>query len=94
PYRWTSLGLSLVEAMTLGMPVLALASTEAPEAVPPEAGLVTNDLVRLRATARHLLADPDEARARGKAARAYALDRFSLTRFLLDWDRILKEITP
>ncbi len=94
PYRWTSLGLSLIEAMTLGMPVLALASTEAPEAVPPEAGLVTNDLVRLRATARHLLADPDEARARGRAARAHALDRFSLTRFLLDWDRILKEITP
>jgi hypothetical protein len=27
-------------------------------------------------------------------ARAHALDRFSLTRFLLDWDRILKEVSP
>ena len=94
PYRWTSLGLSLIEAMTLGMPVLALSTTEAPEAVHPDAGLVSNDLVRLRATARRLLADPDEARARGQAARAHALDRFSLPRFLLDWDRVLKEIAP
>ena len=92
PYRWTSLGLSLIEAMTIGMPVLALSTTEAPEAVPPDAGLVTNDLHRLRATARHLLADPDEARARGRVARAHALDRFSLTRFLVDWDQVLKEV--
>ena len=49
---------------------------------------------RLRATARHLLADPDDARARGRVARAHALDRFSLSRFLLDWDRILKEVSP
>jgi len=29
PFRWTSLGLSLIEAMQLGMPVLALATTDA-----------------------------------------------------------------
>ncbi len=92
PYRWTSLGLSLIEAMTIGMPVLALSTTEAPEAVPPGAGLVTNDLARLRATARHLLADPEEARARGEVARSHALNRFSLTRFLVDWDQVLKEV--
>ncbi|GAB3976910.1 glycosyltransferase [Plantactinospora veratri] len=36
--RWTSLGLSLLEAMTIGMPVVVLATTEAVAAVPPEAG--------------------------------------------------------
>jgi hypothetical protein len=92
PYRWTSLGLSLIEAMTIGMPVLALASTAAPEAVPPGAGLVTNDVGRLRATARRLLADLDEARAWGEVARVHALRHHSLTRFLLDWDRVLKEV--
>jgi hypothetical protein len=94
PYRWTSLGLSLIEAMTLGMPVLALSTTEVPEAVPAGCGLVTNDVGRLMAAARRLLADPDEARARGRVARARALERYSLTRFLTDWDRILKEVTP
>src|SRR3712207_9455154 len=38
PIRWTSLGLSLIEAMHLGMPVVALATTEAVEAVPPAVG--------------------------------------------------------
>lgn len=33
PFRWTSLGLSLIEAMHLGMPVVALATTEAVRAV-------------------------------------------------------------
>jgi hypothetical protein len=94
PYRWTSLGLSLIEAMLLGMPVLALSTTEVPEAVPAGAGLVTNDLARLRAEARHLLHDPDDAAACGLVARTHALERFSLTRFLLDWDRILKEVSP
>ena len=39
PIRWTSLGLSLLEAMHLGMPVVALGTTEAHEAVPPAAGV-------------------------------------------------------
>jgi hypothetical protein len=92
PYRWTSLGLSLLEAMTVGLPVLALSATEAPEAVPPSAGLVTNDVAALRHTAQRWLTDPDEARERGLAAREHALDRFGLNRFLTDWDRILKEV--
>ena len=41
PHRWTSLGLSLLEAMHLGMPVVVLASTAAIEAVPPGAGVVS-----------------------------------------------------
>jgi len=93
PYRWTSLGLALVEAMTLGIPVLALATTAAPEAVPPQAGVVSSDPAVLLATARRWLADPDEARARGDAAREHALTRFGLDRFLSDWQVLLKEVT-
>jgi glycosyltransferase involved in cell wall biosynthesis len=92
PYRWTSLGLSLVEAMTLGMPVLALAATAAPEAVPAQAGVVSTDVDLLARTARRWLADSDEARDRGRAARAHALKHFGLIRFLDDWDRLLKEV--
>ncbi|HET8600763.1 MAG TPA: glycosyltransferase [Segeticoccus sp.] len=94
PYRWTSLGLALIEAMTLGLPVLALSTTEAPEAVPAAAGLVTNDLDRLTATARRWLHDPDEARERGAAARQHALAHYGLKRFLDDWDHVLQEVLP
>jgi glycosyltransferase involved in cell wall biosynthesis len=89
PLRWTSLGLSLIEAMQLGMPIAALATTEAIEAVPPEAGLCTTDPERLAAGLRTLMADPDLARERGQAARRHALARYGLGRFLDDWNHLL-----
>lgn len=92
PYRWTSLGLSLIEAMTLGMPVLALATTEAPVAVPTAAGLLSCDFRALRETAIRWMTDPREARDRGAAAREHALSRYGLQRFLDDWDELLKEV--
>ncbi|WP_343946977.1 glycosyltransferase, partial [Pseudonocardia zijingensis] len=46
--RWTSLGLSLIEAMMLGMPVAVLATTEAARAVPPDAGVLATDPDLLR----------------------------------------------
>jgi glycosyltransferase involved in cell wall biosynthesis len=90
--RWTSLGLSLVEAMTIGMPVVVLAATEAAAVVPPAAGVVTADVDRLVSGARALVADPEAARAAGEVARATALDRFGLDRFLADWNTLLKEV--
>jgi len=92
PIRWTSLGLSLLEAMHLGMPVVALATTEVPAAVPPEAGVVSNDLDQLRRALRRLVTDPDRARAMGRAARTAALERYGLERFLAHWDRALAEV--
>jgi hypothetical protein len=92
PIRWTSLGLSLIEAMQLGMPVVALATTEVPEAVPPGAGVVSTNVDVLADALRRLVADPEEAREMGEAARRIALGRFGLGRFLEDWDRILTEV--
>ncbi|GAA3992943.1 glycosyltransferase [Thermobifida alba] len=93
PVRWTSLGLSLIEAMMLGLPVAVLGTTEAHEAVPPEAGVVTTRIDRLCAALRDFLADPGLARATGAAARAAALRRYGLARFHSDWDRLLQEVT-
>jgi hypothetical protein len=92
PVRWTSLGLSLLEAMHLGMPVVALATTEVAEAVPPEAGVVTYRLDVVERALGRLVADPGEAGARGRAARAAALARYGLARFLADWDALLEEV--
>lgn len=91
PIRWTSLGLSLLEAMHLGMPVVALATTEACEAVPPQAGAISTDVDALAAALRRLVADPDAAREAGRAARAAALARYGLHRFLADWDALLAQ---
>jgi Glycosyl transferases group 1 len=93
PFRWTSLGLSLLEAMHLGMPVVAFATTETVEAVPPGAGVISTRPARLRDGLRRLLADPDEAAELGRAARSAATSRYGLTRFLRDWETVLREVT-
>ena len=89
--RWTSLGLSLLEAMHLGMPVAVVAATEAPVAVPPEAGVVTTRRDELAAAVARFLADPDRAAEAGAAARRHALQHYGLARFLEDWDRVLRD---
>ncbi len=89
PMRWTSLGLSLVEAMLLAMPVVAVAGTEAVHAVPAGAGVVSTDVRALCAAFRSFLHEPDLARAAGQLARGHALQRFGLARFLRQWDELL-----
>jgi hypothetical protein len=92
PYRWTSLGLSLLEAMLLGMPVVALATTEVPRAIPQTAGVCANDVGVLLQAMRWLIEEPEAARALGRGARAAALARYGLARFLQDWDALFGEL--
>ncbi len=92
--RWTSLGLSLLEAMQLGMPVVALATTEAVMAVPPEAGVLSTRLEDLKRAASTFIDEPQQARAVGEVAREVALERYGLGRFLGDWQRLLSESVP
>lgn len=89
--RWTSLGLSLIEAMAMGMPVVVLASTEAVEAVPPGAGVLSTNVSALVDAARWLIDEPAAAAELGAAARKAATSRYGLDRFLRDWDRLLEE---
>ncbi|AGZ41598.1 glycosyltransferase [Actinoplanes friuliensis] len=91
--RWTSLGLSLIEAMQMGMPVLALATTEAVAAVPDDAGVLATRVDTLVEAARWLIEEPEAARRFGDRARQVSLIRYGLDRFLADWDRLLLEET-
>ncbi len=92
PIRWTSLGLSLIEAMHLGMPVVALATTEIPDAVPPQAGVTSTNVRTLVESLERLLDDPDRCKELGRNGRAHACARYGLERFLSDWDRLFQEV--
>jgi len=90
--RWTSLGLSLIEAMFLGMPVVAVAATMAPLVIPGEAGVVSADLTTLGHALEAFVTDHSAAVAAGKAAREYAIAHFGLDRFLHEWDELIEDL--
>jgi hypothetical protein len=92
--RWTSLGLSLVEAMHLAMPVVAVGTTEAVAAVPTEAGALSTDVTALVRSLRELMEDRDLAVCAGKCAREYALTHYGLDAFLRNWDDLLAKVVP
>lgn len=87
PMRYTSLPLAVIEALTLGMPVVALATTELPSVIEDGVtGYLSNDPDELLVRMRALLADPALARRLGDNARALAAERFGLDRFRRDWN--------
>lgn len=87
PARHASPGLELVEAMMIGMPVLAPASAGMAGVVRDgESGFVDADPARLLAAMKALLRDRGAAAALGREARRDALERFSFARFAAGWN--------
>lgn len=92
PIRYTSLGLAVCEAMMLGMPIVALATTE--QAVVMDdgvTGFLDTDVDRLIEGMRELLDDPGLARRMGEAARERARSLFDLGRFVREWEALFRE---
>ncbi len=87
PVRYTSLPLAVVEAMTIGMPIVALATTELPTVIEHGVtGYVSCELDELVDRMEYLLAELGAARAMGERARLVAQERFNLQRFASDWN--------
>lgn len=87
PMRYTSLPLAVIEALTIGMPVVALATTELPSALQHGVhGFLSCDPDALIEQMRVLLDDHDLARRLGTNARQLARERFGLDRFIRDWN--------
>lgn len=93
PIRWTSMGLAVIEAMMVGLPIIGLATTEMSTAVRNgHSGWVDTRLDVLIARMRALLDDPAEARRVGENARRDALERFHIDRFAAEWSRLLLDV--
>lgn len=94
PIRYASLGLSLVEAMMAGIPVVGVAATELP-------GVITNGVDGYVDTRREalvdcmqeLLSDPGLASKWGQAAQRTARRRFCIDRFVRDWEQVFSLLT-
>ena len=94
PLRYTSLGLALLEAMFVGLPVVGLATTELVTVIRHgESGFIDTDPARLVAPMRHLLADAGEARRIGQAGRRAVEERFHISRFARDWEATFAQVT-
>jgi glycosyltransferase involved in cell wall biosynthesis len=92
PIRYTSLGLAVCEAMMLGMPVVALATTEQPAVMQDlVTGFVDTDLDRLVVGMRALIEDRTLAEKMGAAARERARELFGIERFVADWEETFRE---
>jgi glycosyltransferase involved in cell wall biosynthesis len=94
PIRYTSLGLAIIEAMMVGLPVVGLATTELASVLRDgDNGIVDTRVDRLVDAMRRLLADPAEARRLGEAGRRTAMERFHIDRFVADWLAALRDVT-
>jgi hypothetical protein len=93
PIRYTSLGLAVCEAMTVGMPIVGLATTEMVTAVQTGVtGFVETDVEALIVHMRRLLEDPQEARRLGENGGRAAQTRFSIERFARDWNQAFEDV--
>ncbi len=93
PIRYTSMGLAVIEAMTIGVPIVGLATTEMAVAIQNGiSGYVDTDVKRLVDPMRPIVGQSRRARRLGEGARAYALERFGIERFARDWEQTFQAV--
>jgi glycosyltransferase involved in cell wall biosynthesis len=93
PVRYTSLGLSVCEAMMVGLPIVGLATTELVTVIENGvSGYVDTNLDRLIERMQELIANPLKARQLGEAAREQARSRFTIQRFVQDWNSVFEQV--
>jgi glycosyltransferase involved in cell wall biosynthesis len=93
PIRYTSLGLSIIEAMMIGLPIIGLATTELVSVIENEKnGYLSNSLDELIDVSNELLMYPELAKRWGLNARISASNRFSIDRFKRDWEALFQKL--
>lgn len=84
---WSSCPFSLLEAMSVGCPIVTTATTSLPEFIEDGVnGFITNDPRTMKERLEELIKDQDKAREIGAAGRATVLEQFGQQRFLDEWN--------
>lgn len=92
PIRYTSLGLSICEAMMIGMPVVGLATTELSTVIQDGvSGFIHTDVDYLIAKMRLLLDQPSVAEGISTSAMDRARSLFDVQRFTREWKELFIE---
>jgi hypothetical protein len=93
PIRYTSLGLAVIEAMFVGLPIMGLATTELVTVIKSGYnGYISLKPETLIEHMQDLLQSPAKAKQLGEAARATAKKRFSIERFAHDWETLFRQL--
>src|SRR3954447_2371496 len=93
PIRYTSLGLSVCEAMMAGIPIVGLATTEMTVTVKNDhSGYVHTDVDFLIEKMQMLLNDQEKAKQLGVGAKHTAKEKFNIERFKKDWLQTFNEV--
>lgn len=94
PARYVNPSVSLMRAMMMGMPVIALPTGGVAGVVRHGIdGFVEADPAMLVSRMQELAADRQRAALLGEAAREHATARFGLKRFVAEWNRLLAALT-
>jgi glycosyltransferase involved in cell wall biosynthesis len=94
PIRHASMGMAVIEAMMIGMPIVALATAEMATAIDHGgSGFIDTNPAALLDYMQQLLRDPALARQLGVNARRRARERFGIDRFCADWNAALAEVS-
>jgi len=94
PSWWEAMPLSVLEAMSAGLPVVASDVGDVSRLVTPECGAVVpaKEPQRLAEALRALLADPELRRKQGAASRRRAVEGFSSTATARAIDRVFQHV--
>jgi glycosyltransferase involved in cell wall biosynthesis len=93
PIRYTSLGLAVLEAMMIGIPVVGLATTEMVTVIQNnQSGILHTDINYLILKMEQLLRDKTLAANLGQEGRRVAMERFNIERFTRNWHRLLADV--
>jgi glycosyltransferase involved in cell wall biosynthesis len=94
PIRHTSLALSVLEAMMIGLPVVTLATTEYATLIRDGVnGFCSNDPDRLSRNMQNLIADPVLAREIGARGRKTVEKFYNIDRFVQSWTSVFEANT-